>query len=179
MLESLTFTQDWRCFKKGQIFTFRPGVNLLVGDQGCGKSSLLSEMSQREHSEIKVARKMVTYKFDFERDNLRAKIACTKNVIAELRSRLISHGEANKIIFDNLDGVKDSVIFLDEPDTALSIRSAYILARWFEDLAEDNNQIIAAVHNPIIIGCFQEVLSLEHRQWMSSQDFIQIHAELV
>lgn len=120
----------------------------------------------------------MTYAFDFERDNLRVKTECSNNVVAEVASRFMSHGEANKIIFDNLAGVKDSIIFQDEPDMALSIRSAHALTQWFEELAEDN-QIIAAVHNPIIIGYFQEVLSLEHQQWMSSQDFIQSHMEAV
>lgn len=177
MLESLTFTRDWRCFKCDTTFTFKSGVNLLVGDQGCGKSSLLLEISQQKYSKVEVAKKMVTYRFDFERDNLRVKTACSDNVAAEVASRFMSHGEANKVIFDNLSGVKDSIIFQDEPDMALSIRSAYTLARWFEELAKRGNQIIVAVHNPIVISYFQEVLSLEHQQWMSSQDFIQSHTE--
>lgn len=43
MLRSVTILKDVRgCLKKGETFTFRPGLNLLVGDQGTGKTSLLS-----------------------------------------------------------------------------------------------------------------------------------------
>ena len=45
MLNTLKFKENWRCFKAGDTFDFRPGVNLLVGDQGCGKSSLLQAIA--------------------------------------------------------------------------------------------------------------------------------------
>jgi len=178
MLKSITFTKKWRCFNPGDTFTFRLGVNLLVGDQGCGKSSLLNEIFSQEYSKIQVFKASKSYKFDFEKDNFRVKTECTNNVSIEVVSRFLSHGEANKVVFDNLRGVRDSIIFQDEPDMALSIRSIYKLIRWFEKLVEDGNQIVVAVHNPILINHFEEVLSLEHHQWMPSKDFIATHQEV-
>ena len=80
MLESISFTQDWRCFKTGEEFIFRPDVNLLVGDQGCGKSSLLTairrggiqDMSVSDPDKLKdsvvevIATECQSYTFDFE-----------------------------------------------------------------------------------------------------------------
>lgn len=41
MITSITFKKDFRTFKEGDTFDFKPGVNILVGDQGCGKSTLI------------------------------------------------------------------------------------------------------------------------------------------
>ena len=41
MIKSLKFKDDYICFFKNQSFEFK-GVTLLVGDQGCGKSTMLS-----------------------------------------------------------------------------------------------------------------------------------------
>ena len=41
MIKSISFKKDFRCFKAGDIFTFKPGTNVLVGDQGSGKSTLI------------------------------------------------------------------------------------------------------------------------------------------
>lgn len=41
MIKSITFKKDFRCFAKGDKFEFKPGVNVIVGDQGSGKSTLI------------------------------------------------------------------------------------------------------------------------------------------
>jgi hypothetical protein len=33
------------------------------------------------------------------------------------------------------------------------------------------------VHNPIVVASQEEVLSLEHRRWISSQELLASHAE--
>jgi predicted ATPase len=66
--------------------------------------------------------------------------------------------------------------FLDEPDMALSIRSCHWLAITFKEAADRGQQIIAAVHNPILIASVDQVYSVEHRCWMDSADFIKAHS---
>ena len=186
MLESISFTQDWRCFKTGEEFIFRPDVNLLVGDQGCGKSSLLTairrdgipNMSISDPDKLKdsvakvIATECQSYTFDFERDNVRTKAHMGNTPVFQILSKWKSHGETNLAILENLTGVKDSVIFMDEPDMALSIRSIHFLVGLFEKFASNGNQVIASVHNPIVIEAFPRVLSLEHRAWISCHKFI-------
>ncbi len=70
-----------------------------------------------------------------------------------------------------------TLLLLDEPDMALSIRSVHRLAALLQRAADDGHQVIAAVHNPIVIASQPRVLSLEDRTWMSSERFIMLASE--
>lgn len=189
MLATITFTEDWRCFKVGEAFAFSPGVNLLVGDQGSGKSSLMSAIRNGaiklkrhdfDYREKKVATVMSddkpcrSFKFDFEKDNFRTKSCFDSGSTAfHIQSMWKSHGEQNVAVLDNMAKSQNSVIIMDEPDMALSLRSIYRLMKMLDTLADNGNQIIAAVHNPLLIEHFPLVLSLEHRAWIPSDMFIE------
>ena len=181
MLDRIKMLIDWRCFKAGETIEFRPGVNLLVGDQGTGKSSLLilfsSKQTKEERARIRQIEgdKCKQWSFDFEKDNFRTKTHVGKNAMAEISSRFWSHGESCWLILNNMPQgeTKPGVFFMDEPDMALSVRSAHRLVRAFEKTVSFGHQIIAAVHNPIVIAAFSEVYSLEHRKWMPSQEFLE------
>ena len=69
------------------------------------------------------------------------------------------------------------LVLLDEPDMALSPRSAYALAGALDEAGKRGHQIIGAVHNPILIASQSEVFSLEHKRWMSSAKFLSEHAD--
>jgi len=88
MLTKLTFRQPYHCFKAGQTIEFQPGLNLLVGLNGSGKSTILKILSRalgtdkfcaatdrKEASEI--VDLVMTNKvekacyFDFEKGNVR------------------------------------------------------------------------------------------------------------
>ena len=187
MIKAIEFTSDWRCFAAGDLFHFYPGVNLLVGDQGCGKSSLLGEIrncgsklkrSDRAYRKERHAQLILdegvtkSFAFDFEHDNFRTKGYFDNAMGFHVGSMFASHGESNVLLLETLDQVEDAVIFLDEPDMALSIRSAHAVAQLFERVGERNCQVIAAVHSLVVIQHFEQVLSLEHRKWMPTEDFI-------
>jgi predicted ATPase len=176
MIKSIRFKTDWRCFKEGDYFEFKPGINLLVGDQGTGKSSILTlfRWATGQENELKRVANLqceglVELRiFDFERDNPR-----TRGYVkfaADVYMRYQSHGNCVLALFDVLEEQKDTKCFvLDEPDMALSIRSIYkIVAK----LQATRHQVIAAVHNPFLISAFQNVLSVEHKRWMLSEEFI-------
>jgi len=111
--------------------------------------------------------------FDFEKMNPRKSSRIEKR--SELTSVFVSHGESNLEIVKVMDNSQSGVVFLlDEPDQALSIRSCYALVQLFLDVSK-RHQIIASVHNPILIECVEEVLSLEHKRIMASKSFIEDH----
>jgi predicted ATPase len=188
MIHLIEFTADWRCFKAGDRFEFRPGVNLMVGDQGCGKSSLFQAM-RAAGTEDKIGggkdlREKVTlkcsqcrmYSYDFEKDNVRTKSYFGKNIMFQAGSMFASHGECNLALLNALETAADCLVLMDEPDTALSIRSCNVLAQRFRAVADRNSQVIAAVHSLAVIQQFNEVLSIEHGRWMPSAEFVASHA---
>ena len=176
MIKTLRFKTDWRCFKADELFEFRPGVNLLVGDQGSGKSSLItifkwtiqSRDEAKRLAEIKGDQILLRI-FDFEADNPRVR-GYIKHA-ADVAMRFQAHGDCVLAVFDVIkDESTRKAFILDEPDMALSVRSIY---KVITTLQKTCHQVIAAVHNPLLIQAFPEVLSLEHRRWMASEEFLE------
>ena len=190
MIHTIDFMIDWRCFKIGDRIEFRPGVNLLVGDQGCGKSSLIRAIytvgaSKKDFGQDKKLRDGIRfeatpckfYKFDFEKDNPRTLSYFGDNIQSQLASMWRSHGECTRALLNCLDVAAECLLLVDEPDTALSIRSCNQLVRVFKGLEGRGGQIIASVHNPTVIQQFETVYSLEHRKWMTSTEFIETQSD--
>jgi predicted ATPase len=178
MIKSVEFKVDWRTFKAGDRFEFVPGINLLVGDQGSGKSSLITlfkwalnnnkELKRVAH--ISVEGKIQLRLFDFEADNPRIKSRIDH--MADVAMRYESHGNCVLallgVLSDEVDFVKAFV--MDEPDMALSIRS---INKMVGILKSTKHQVIVSAHNPFLIQSFDNVLSIEHKKWMASKEFIE------
>jgi predicted ATPase len=67
---------------------------------------------------------------------------------------------------------KNVVLFLDEPESGLSIRSQYRILESINKAKNNGCQIFIATHSAILINSVDKVLSLEHKKWMNSGDFI-------
>jgi predicted ATPase len=185
MLKQLTFNEDFRNFTAGYNITFRPGVNLLVGDQGTGKSTILQALASLAQIKayqypLGLAKKVsvdVTpcevKAWDFEKNNRRTLGYLDYDKLGlQLAAKFTSHGEANLDVLQALEKAKQLVFLTDEPDMALSIRSIFKLISLFTKAASQGCQIIAAVHHPFLIEAWKEVYSCEHDTWMTSEDFI-------
>ena len=93
---------------------------------------------------------------------------------AALKSHFMSHGEVLKeFTVNRIKDAKDCVLFLDEPEAALSLRNQYKLAKEIEKAVNNNVQLIVATHCLPIIQKFEKVYSLEHLKWMGSKIFIE------
>lgn len=188
MIQEVKFVENWRVFKTGDVFSFRAGINLLVGDQGSGKSSMFEAFRQwriakkkneTTFCEVKVENAMYFATFDFEKENPRVNNFTDGGMsmfVMGANSRSQSHGETVLKIVKDLTLVENKLIILDEPDMALSVRSNRKLAEYLKTAAAQGCQIMAAVHNPILITSVDEVLSLEHKRWMTSQEFMESQA---
>jgi predicted ATPase len=129
MIRSIKFKKDHRVFKKDEEYTFKPGMNLLVGDQGSGKSTLIEllrslnkktfadfdagDSSYRAQSishldkiedivEID-ADPLKIVAFDFERESARDMSAIHHDMVWEqLAAAKASHGQGNLISIDRI-----------------------------------------------------------------------------
>lgn len=189
MLLKLTMKEDFRCLLKGQSFEIHEGINVLVGDQGCGKSSLLSIIGENQWDKVDIVPppfKLSTYAFDFEKDNPRMKngqmssprIKDFDTFKAVLGAMWSSHGECNRNILKALKDLNPKQYFLilmDEPETGLSIRSVNLLVKLLKDLTKKKRSILMATHNERLIHCADHVYSMEHRKQMTAKEFIKTH----
>lgn len=192
-IQVLYFKGDYRTFKKGDIIPFLDGVTLLVGDQGCGKSSILQCLAalggcekpfwKRDRTEDikKVAMLMLdksapVFAHDYENDSPRtAPSFDTMGTIPlglGITQMRMSHGQATNTLTPLIAEMKNSYIILDEPDSGMSCRSALALAEAFKKAVANGCQVIASVHHPWLIEQFDRVYSVEHKDFMKSADFL-------
>ena len=164
-------------------------VNLFVGNQGCGKSTILN-LIQKNHSDIKITlsdfvkHNVNSFFFDSEKDNPRIKDPemftkpSGENIGigygAALVSRFKSHGEIlEQFIISPILKAKDCVIILDEPESGLSITNQFKLINAVKTAVDNGCQFFIATHCYPLIESF-DVISLEHNKQMSGIEFINI-----
>jgi predicted ATPase len=178
MINKITFKNDYFCFKKGYEFTPK-SLNLLVGDQGAGKSMFISACTDHADDVLTVKADKGTefISFNSEKDPMRKKDPnpnSSEEVLASIQERFVSHGEALVpyiMGLGNVDGNK--VMFLDEPETSMSIRSQYAVIELLKELIEKGNQLFIATHSVLLMEAFQDnIYSMESRKWMTYKNFI-------
>jgi len=190
-LESVTLLKDKFCLKKGLVIEFQ-SLTLLVGEQGCGKSTLLSLLQENSEiidvqiSNFTKTNGVNTHFFDSEKMNPRiTDIQMFSNpngtsrgigIGNALQSHFMSHGEVLKeYTVNRIKDAKDCVLFLDEPESALSLRNQFKLAKEIKKATNNGVQLIVATHCLPIISEIENVYSLEHLKWMSSEEFINLN----
>jgi predicted ATPase len=187
-VSTVTVTEKWRGFPKGAAIELRPGLNVLVGDQGSGKSSVLRALEERAAGKGRrhpvqltfgpdASKDVTVVGFDFEKSNPRtlSHFLDGDAMGAQVAAMFSSHGEAvNAILADARRRclAQPTLLVLDEPDMALSPRSAHRLAAMFAELADAGAQVVVSVHNPIVIAAAGEVLSVEKRKWVSADSYL-------
>ncbi|MFA5071209.1 MAG: AAA family ATPase [Candidatus Pacearchaeota archaeon] len=183
MLESATFLKDYRCFKEGFSLSFRKGINVLVGDQGTGKSSLLQLLGEpckkedrKEFLKIKTSEKMSTAYFDTEKHNPRLRgpnpNGTSEAYLAGIQMMWMSHGEVNNIVLSHLPKKTPALILVDEPDTALSPKSIVKLVGTYQDLSLKGYQFIVSIHNPLFMSLVGEVLDISTGKWIDAKKYL-------
>lgn len=201
MISLIFFVKDANCIAATSTIMFKNGVNLIVGDQGCGKSTALAQIDfygkakkakadkRKFSSDIDKCKIELLWEgpgkkfgyFDFEKYNPRTQpgfgMGYGYDIGFQVSSMWASHGETVNPLLSMLKMFKDSVTALDEPDMALSPRSIFSLIKDLKRIDEEQSgQVIMTAHNPLLIASFPEVCSLEHGRWMPSSEFLELQA---
>lgn len=181
MIKSIKFKDDYDCFFKNQKFEFKP-MTLLVGDQGAGKSMLLSIIKSfindgNKYLDVVMSEQKMerSFFYDYEKDNprfMQANPNSGSEMLFALTSKIQSHGELLIPVISEINQMKDVIIMLDEPETALSLRSQYKMVEALNGAIDRGCQIIMATHNIIFMESFKDsILSMEHGKYMTLENF--------
>lgn len=87
------------------------------------------------------------------------------------KSAMQSHGEVIMPFLDESLKIKNGIVFLDEPETSLSLKSLRRLASKLIEVS-NNNQIFMATHSEILMRCSDEVLSMDIKEWTNTHEYI-------
>jgi predicted ATPase len=97
------------------------------------------------------------------------------NMLAELFfAQEESHGESMQPILEYLlQNARGSVLFFDEPETALSLKNQIWLGKeMIRSAKENNNQIIISTHALALINQFHMVFDMEAREWVDRETYV-------
>jgi len=191
--------QYCKTFKKDTKFEFRPGLNILVGDQGSGKSTLLKDIFETVMGTMGKPKDDDVHRYDYktieesgldfrtsaskgwsiilhdsEKNNPRIKSYFDKDIAFQISSMYVSHGESHRAIMRGLGAKEDltkTIIMIDEPDVAMSPMSIVELYGILKRVSK-KNQVILAAHNPLLMLLHDEVLDIVTGKFVSSQDYL-------
>lgn len=160
----IVFLMDYFTYKAGQVLYFNQNdINIVVGDNGAGKSTLIKMLQSRRLKQLVAEGYVVINNLKNQKGfvNIAEGFRVTKSQFVDTRKEVYisklnqkSHGEAWKI---ELEAMKkkitpESFIMLDEPETALSIKSQVDLCQWIIETKRENPNLgaLIATHSPII-----------------------------
>lgn len=176
-LKQMQLKEKYRGMKPFTL-DFLSGLNVIVGENGSGKSSLLSLITDPNSSLREIAVNETEFAFHFfdtEKMNPRIrKDFMASGVVALLvNSKYQSHGEAMLPMLNHAEEMHNSLILVDEPEAGLSLSNQKKLFKVYEKIVRDNNcQIILTTHSYVIISSVEKVFNMKTKKWEKSSDFL-------
>ena len=188
-IEQIKIKETYLTLQKDRVIELKP-LTVIVGEQGCGKSTLLRLLNKNSNKiEVKLCEYLKndyvdTYYFDTETmnprisdiDNYTTPDGRSKGIGigAALQSHFQSHGEVlREFTVNRINDAKNCILFLDEPESALSLKNQFLLSKRLIDTTTNNKtQIILATHCLPIISSVEEVFDLVDYKWKNSIEYI-------
>lgn len=192
-LNSVTFLEDFRCYKKDEKIEFNDKLTVITGDNGSGKSTLISSI-----------RSMFKIKWSFSDDpqcynkvvldckNLEGKLTYldltqdlyktspeiqTHDIDTYLSALHSSSGEGSFLQILKLiekEAAGSDLLILDEPERGLSIKKQNIILKIIDHINKlhPNLQIILITHSDLLMCLNENVFSTSHKKYISIQEYM-------
>jgi predicted ATPase len=197
-LNKITFNQDYRTFKKGDVIEIKKPFLALVGMNGCGKSTILDcireEFGISDNSYMKGTfpkgtfdiekskEKFETKYHDFHSGDKKYSGTFGDDMQGQIAAIRASSGIGNLIQFKNtkIRTSVSSLILLDEPDRGMAIKIQNQFSLMFMDMVIlGKNQIIVSTHSEQVMDMaelFGQIYSVEHKRFFDTKaEFIKEH----
>jgi predicted ATPase len=196
-VRKLTIKKSIRSLPVGMAIEFSP-ITLLVGENGCGKSTILDML--REHYGVKdtsyfkktgladhadvdgddLPESQVNY-FDFHGGDKKFAMSFGTDVVSQLQAM---HGSSGQGLLAQLAGsglldAYDSLVLLDEPDRGASLNMQYKYSNLIRNLANRGNQLVVSTHSLPIMRLAGDcsLYSVQHQKQVSLSEFLDLHLQ--
>jgi len=181
MLKSFELIRPYRNIRPFKL-KFSPGLNIIVGENGSGKSTMLALIIKDAPvatDVAKICKLTVTpgtkYRFlDTERQNPRVQHRLPndpKLFNFTVASHFCSHGESIMPLVRAIKSFKDELVLIDEPEAGISLSNQFKLAELFEQVAK-HNQVVVTTHSYVLIRRVKKVYDLDSRLWTNSKSYL-------
>lgn len=133
---------------------FFPGINVLVGPNGSGKTTVLRAVHSCERCRKATDGEGAIHYFNSETMNPHTVTGPAGNMLKMLlrtRGTFSSHGEIMKAALVSLPVRTGDIVLIDEPESGQDLAGVQQICRGFEQLAANHVQVIAASHHPLFL----------------------------
>lgn len=150
MLKRLHLCLNHRCrVKRYRNLAFEPGLNLLIGPNGTGKSTIMKAIAEcPDCQRVEDGEAEYVY-FDTENMNPHMGVSPTQTLkVMALRTRAMfsSHGEILQAAFSTLRITPRTCLLLDEPEAGQDFAHVMALHASMQRAAARGAQVICATH---------------------------------
>jgi len=173
-LKKFTLKKEYRNIQPFSV-EFIDGINVIVGENGAGKSSILNLITGENNKELfSLSAEKVEFRFfDTEKQNPRIQDPnLSKNFGFSLATRFESHGEAMLPIILASKDFKNVILFVDEPEAGISLTNQMKIFECFQSIIKNRCQIVLTTHSYVFIKSVDVVFSLETKTWISSSEYL-------